>query len=98
MSEGFVVRGSDIRGFLEEKLDFLGLNTKERSDFIMFWYPKLQAYPYVQIRFAGDDYMTLAKLRITPEPDSILRIFMLAKPLKKLITIPEQQLNSFERK
>jgi len=47
----------------------------------MYWYPKLQDYQYVQIRFAGDEYTQLAKLNITPTPDSILRVFMVAKPL-----------------
>ena len=42
--------------------------------------------------------MNLAKLKITPKPDSILRIFMLAKPLQNPISLPEQSLSSFERK
>lgn len=64
----------------------------------MYWYPKLQAYPYVQLTFAGKDYVDIAKLDITPTPNSLLRVFMVAKPLRKYRVIPEQKLEKFERK
>ncbi len=68
------------------------------SDFIMYWYPRLQGYPYVQITFAGDEYTDIAKLQITPEPDTLLRVFMLAKPLDEFREIPAQKIEKFERK
>jgi hypothetical protein len=98
LSKWFIVRGSDIRDFLYSKLTEIGLNTKEKSDFIMFWYPKLQNYPYIQITFAWEDYADIAKLDINPKPDSLLRVFMVAKPLTESIQIPEQKLQKFERK
>ncbi|MBC7498566.1 hypothetical protein H7170_02880 [Candidatus Gracilibacteria bacterium] len=98
LSKGFIVRGTDVRGFLYNKLTEIGLNTKEKSDFIMFWYPKLQGYPYVQITFAGKDYTDLAKLDINPKPDSLLRVFMIARPLTQYRDLPEQKLQKFERK
>lgn len=64
----------------------------------MFWYPKLQDYPYVQITFAGKDYTDSAKLEISPEPDSLLRVFMVAKPLQEFVSIPPQTFPKFERK
>jgi len=64
----------------------------------MYWYPKLQDYPYVQITFAGVDYSQSAPLVIAPQPDSLLRVFMVAKPLERFTEIPEQQLEKFERK
>lgn len=98
LSKWFMVRGADIRDFLYNKLTEIGLNTKEKSDFIMYWYPKLQKYPYVQLTFAGKDYTDLAKLDITPKPDSLLRVFMVAKPLIENKIIPEQKIQKFERK
>lgn len=98
LSKWFIVQWSDIREFLYAKLTEIGLNTKEKSDFIMYWYPKLQEYPYIQITFAGKDYTNLAKLDISPKPDSLLRVFIVAKPLTELIQIPEQKLQKFERK
>lgn len=64
----------------------------------MYWYPKLQEYPYIQITFAGSDYADTAKLSITPTPDSILRVFMVAKQLPEYREIPEQKFQTFERK
>lgn len=98
LSKWFIVRGTDIREFLYTKLTAIGLNTKEKSDFIMFWYPKLQNFPYVQITFAGKDYTDLAKLDIHPKPDSLLRVFIVAKPLTESIQIPKQNITPFERK
>lgn len=97
-SKGWVIQGWEVREFLYEKLTEIGLNTKEKSDFIMFWYPKLQDYPYLQITFTWDDYNQSAPLKITPKPDSLLRVFMVAKPLDVPIQIEPQKLERFERK
>jgi hypothetical protein len=64
----------------------------------MYWYPKLQSYPYIQITFAGRDYTDNTPLKITPNPDSILRLFMVAKPLKNFQEIEPQNIEKFERK
>jgi hypothetical protein len=98
LSHGFVIKWSELRNFLYSKLTEIGLNTKEKSDFIMFWYPKLQEYPYIQITFAWQDYTDTAKLSITPTPDTLLRVFIVAKPLTEYRDIPKQKLKRFERK
>jgi hypothetical protein len=98
LSKWFVVKWSEIREFLYKKLRLMWLTTKEYSDFIMYWYPKLQNYPYVQITFAWSDYTNQAKLSIDPKPDSLLRVFMIAKPLKNYKEIQEQHITHFERK
>ncbi|MBP9811736.1 hypothetical protein KBC86_00015 [Candidatus Gracilibacteria bacterium] len=97
-SKGWVIKGGEVREFLYEKLTEIGLNTKEKSDFIMFWYPKLQKYPYIQITFAGEDYNQSAPLKITPKPDSLLRVFMVAQPLDAPKKIEPQTLDRFQRK
>lgn len=97
LSKGFVIKGSEVREFLYAKLREIGLSTKEYSDFIMYWYPKLQDYPYVQLTFAGKDYTDKALLDITPKPDSLLRVFMVAKPLREYKEIPPQNFEKFER-
>lgn len=97
LTKGFVMKGSEVRDFLYAKLREMGLETKEYSDFIMYWYPKLQDYPYVQITFAGKDYTNKAILDITPKPDSLLRVFMIAKPLSEYQNIQPQTFEKFER-
>ena len=40
-NEGFIVSDKEAENFLEEKLSILGLNDKEKTDFITFWLPVL---------------------------------------------------------
>ena len=40
-NEGFIVSEENAEKFLEEKLEILGLNQKEKTDFITFWLPVL---------------------------------------------------------
>lgn len=97
-STGFVVAGKDSREFLQDILPKLGLTPKEYNEFIVYWYPILQKNPYNLIHFAWKEYTDSAKLTITPTPDSLLRVFMVYKPLQEKIDIPEQKLPTFERK
>ncbi|MBU3158534.1 hypothetical protein KPL37_01950 [Clostridium frigoris] len=53
---------------------------------------------YNLITFAGKEYASLAKLNITPKPDSMLRIMMVFKPLSKSIDVKKQELKPFIRK
>lgn len=95
--EGFVVRGADTAAFLEEKLSLLGLNTKERTDFITYWLPRMQNNPYNLIAFQRDAYEESAGLTIDPQPDSLLRVFMAYQALEHPVDLPEQELESFVR-
>ena len=98
MSKGFVIKGEDTLDFLQEKLEYLGLTPKEYNEFIVYWLPLMQDNKYNLITFAGEEYEELAELKITPKPDSILRVMMLFKALDKPIEIEEQELKQFERK
>ena len=97
LSRGFVVEGKDTAEFLEEKLAYLGLNERESNEFIVYWLPRMEENNYNLITFQGEKYTEHAKLKISPEPDSILRVFMAYKPLDKPVDIPEQELEPFER-
>lgn len=97
LSRGFVVPGEDTAEFLEEKLAYLGLNEKERNEFIVYWLPRMQDNEYNLIAFQEEEYTEHARLKISPEPDSILRIFMAYKPLDEPADVPEQELEPFVR-
>lgn len=97
-STGFVVKGSDTADFLREKLSYMGLTPKEYNEFIVYWLPQMEKNPYNLISFQTEAYENAAKLHISPEPDSILRIFMAYKPLDKYTEVEEQKLDTFERK
>ncbi len=98
LSEGFCVKGADTEGFLKEKLSYMGLTEKEATEFINFWLPYMKGNAYNLISFQGSAYTDYAKLSITPKPDSILRVYMVFKPLKKKTEIKEQKLTTFKRK
>jgi len=98
MSKGFVVKGNDTEKFLQEKLKYMGLTPKEYNEFIVYWLPLMKDNNYNLITFAGKEYEDLAKLNITPKPDSILRIMMVFKPLNKSIDVKKQELKPFIRK
>ncbi len=98
LSTGFVVKGTDTKEFLQKTLSQMGLTPKEYNEFIVYWFPKMQDNAYNLIHFAGKEYTDNAPLTITPKPDSMLRVFMVFKPLEKPVEIEKQKLEHFERK
>lgn len=97
-SSGFVVKCEDTAKFLKEKLSYMGLTPKEYNEFIVYWLPIMQENEYNLVSFQMENYDDSAKLNITPEPDSILRIFMAFKETDDKTTVPQQKLEKFERK
>lgn len=96
-SEGFCVAGSDTAAFLESALDQLGLTRREANEFIVYWLPLMQDNPYNVISFQTDAYTQAAQLRIDPEPDTLLRVFMAWEPADAPVDIPAQELAAPER-
>lgn len=97
MTRGFCVKGDDTAAFLEESLTMLGLNARERNEFIIYWLPQMEDNPYNLIAFQQDAYTDQAQLAVTPQPDSLLRVFMAWQPLKQAMDIEPQVLVSFAR-
>ena len=97
-SKGFCVAGSDTAAFLEDALDRLGLTRREANEFLVYWLPRMQDNPYNLIAFQQEAYTESAKLTVSPQPDSVLRVFMAWKPLARPVDIPAQTLPCFERR
>ncbi len=95
--DGFVVAGKETAKFLEEKLAYLGLNRREANEFMMYWLPRMENNAYNLIHFSGDDYEALAKLKITPQPETIIRVMMLTRPLKNKVDVPLQDLKPLNK-
>lgn len=92
--DGFVVKGNDISSFLEDKLTILGLNDKEKEEFIIYWLPMLENNKYNYIRFATrEEIDNKIPIDIKPNPDTFIRIIMTYKGLDKPISVKEQKLN-----
>ena len=97
-NEGFVVEGKESYKFLEEKLEILGLNEREINEFIIYWLPKLESSKYNYIRFETnesiDKYMPL---EVTPTPNTVIRVYMVFKPLEEKIDVKPQVLEQKSR-
>ena len=98
MSKGFVIPGSGTETFLREKLEFLGLVPTEYEEFIEYWLPRMKDNPYNLITFQREAYEKTARLYISPQPDSVLRIFMVYTPLEQPVRVEEPEMDRFERK
>ena len=96
-AEGFCVPGSETAAFLEDALAQLGLTRAEANEFIIYWLPQMEQNAYNLISFQSDAYTDAAKLTITPQPDTLLRIFMAWKPLTSAVEISPQPLTAPER-
>ena len=101
-SKDFVVKGSDTAAFLQEILKTLGMTPREYNEFIVYWLPQMEDNAYNLISFRGENYEEAAKLLITPEPDSVLRVFMAWKPLSekeagKYSDLEPQKFEAFHR-
>ncbi|MCP4439677.1 MAG: hypothetical protein GY810_12100 [Aureispira sp.] len=98
LSTGFVVKGENSADFLDKKLAQLGLSRREANEFIVYWLPQLEKNNYNLIHFAQEDYRALAQLEISPQPETLLRVFMVFRALDQSIDIIEQDLPTVERK
>ena len=96
-TRGFCVPGADTAAFLEDALAQLGLTRREANEFIVYWLPRMEPNPYNLIAFQWEAYTDHARLTVTPEPDSLLRVFMAWRPLETPAELPAQDLPGFER-
>jgi len=96
--EGFYVTKDNAIEFLETTLTKIGLNYKEKNEFIMYWLPILeqneQSIVYYELT---EEREQNNKLLIEPIPDSLLRIVIHIKKVNQATPIKEQELDTFER-
>lgn len=83
--KGFVVKRDSLSAFFEDKLTAMGLNAREREDFITYWAPQMQQNETSFIHFMfTEEYDQVATINITPKPDHLFRVFMLWDDASKL--------------
>jgi len=67
-----------VPGYLDTVLKALTLHTEARTSFITYWLPDLLKHEYIALRFlAQASYEQAAKMRVSPAPDVVTRVFML---------------------
>lgn len=92
LSRGFCVKGGDTKAFLETALKQLGLSDIESADFIGYWLPQLEGNKYNVITFQTTAYENAASMKVSPEPDTVIRVNMLWYPSKEKVNIRPQEL------
>jgi hypothetical protein len=94
-STGFVVSAEKLRPFLRKSLTRLGLNSREVNDFLINWWGPMKDNAYNLIHFvAQEDYPEAPEVEIIPEPDTVIKVFMIYRPLTKPIKIAPQTLTA----
>ncbi len=69
----------------------LGLTDREAEEFIVYWLPKLEANKYNYIRFLSkEEIEENMPLEITPNPDSVIRVWMSYKGIDKPVNVEKQ--------
>ena len=96
--QGFCVHRDSTEAFLRRTLTTIGLNEKEREEFISFWTPEMKTNEYNLVSFAGEQFTSRAQLDIEPAPDAILRVFMIFRSTDAETVIQPQTFESFHRK
>ena len=98
-STGYYVESDDAIEFLEKKLSYIGLNPREKNEFIMYWLPILERNDKSLVYFElTDERESYNKININPKPDSLLRLVIHIKKVDKKVDIPKQSLTKFQRK
>ena len=96
--EGFVMARDEVSGFFDEKLEVLGLNKVEIADFKEFWMDYFQDDPYYFVTFVDQAELDrYAPLTVSPEPDSLIRVFFDYRGLEAPVRVEEQELEAVER-
>lgn len=99
---GNLVASDSLTLFLENSLESMGLNTKEKIDFITYWVPVLLKSESVFVQFLIDEDYTsnVAAINVCPFPDCQRRVFMLFTPVNNNFLpfdFRQQEFFGFER-
>ena len=97
---GFIVNSDTLIQFFENTLTTIGLNHEEQADFITYWGPKLMENQlnFIHFYFNEDYEKYIAKLKITPKPETLIRVFMTYQIVDEERFIEPQSLPIFKRK
>lgn len=96
-TEGFCLGKEEFVPFFEEKLKFLGLNDREITDFITYWYPLMKSNQYTYVNFLGQEYLDSAKLTVSPAPETSIRVFVVFRSMAQKANLKPQELVKGQR-
>lgn len=79
-SRAHCVPADEATTFLEGVCDGFSLTDPECGDFVSYWLPTLLGNPYTLVELVeASTYARYAQLHITPQPDTVIRPFMILR-------------------
>lgn len=96
---GWIIQTTQLESFFRKNMTDYGFNDREVNDFIEYWIPRLNTYPYYSIYPQTKDIIDqVIQLDISKQPDNILRLFYVIKGHNQLQTgITAPAIASFAR-
>lgn len=96
--EGYVIRYTEIESALNTLLAKLGLNEKEKSEFLDYWIKALPKSNYYFVGVVSQSlFNEISPLNINPKPDNIIRVALYFKPLDKKTDINPPTFTNIKR-
>lgn len=95
------IKGSEAVNYLEKELSLVGMNQREKTDFITYWAPRMQKWAYVQITWLQNRQIDpLATLKLSPDYTQN-RIYLLFtgsdQPIEQTLSVKPRLLQPFDR-
>ncbi len=98
LTDGWCLRRNELPYKLRLQLTRVGLNAKEAADFVAYWLDYLTEYDcyriYPQFDRELDD---MVGLRVTPEPDAMLRVWLYFEGCEDCGDLPRPSIPEFYR-
>lgn len=84
LNSGIIATQENLAEKLAWYADQLGLNKKEKQDFVGFWSEKLRGIaPFIQIsHFSRSESLKINSFDISPQPDTLIPVVMYFRPLQ----------------
>ena len=96
--QGWVVAKGDLEGWFSANLPLLGLNEKEKAQFMEYWLERLSKSAYYELKLLSSEFLAEhATLIITPQPDTLIRVIFFFNPLNEPKTIESPVIETPER-
>jgi hypothetical protein len=93
LEQGFVVPTSEVLTVMSDHLRYIGFTEFEISEFVAFWSDHLPSEPYTKFSWLQTREMEqMAKLTITPKPDTLIRAFVDYEGVSEMIDLEPQKL------
>lgn len=96
--DGYVIERDQLSNLLENILPKLGLNNKEKNQFVEYWTKVLPNTPYYFVGIVPVSNLdTISPLSIIPKPTTSIRVILYFEALDEFKTVQSPQLSNTNR-